>query len=247
MRIRARGLTLIEVIVAVSIFAAFAVAMLMVEASSNEAVVTTTRLADLRLRARRAMERLTAVTGQAMTNTLSSSSPQLLIGDPSALGPTGTTQQRLQFREVADTNSDGIPTVDEGRNIFILGPVSSGDPDNEVCQGVVILRSSTAGGSITECDVAKGADGVFGSVDDATSAMGVDRKPLCELLVPNIYAPRVGPMLTISLAGRVVTYTLRMNLRKRVVRSAEQTDATQAAAYELATDLVLTARVALNQ
>lgn len=242
-----RGLTLIEVIVAVAIFAVFSVSLMTVEISSNDTFVTSTRLADLRIRARRAVERLNDVTRSAVTKNLTGNVTQLLIGDPATLGPSGTAQQRLQFRDVVDTNADLIPTPDEGRNYFVLGPIASGDVDGATCAGIVLLRSSTAGGSITECFVARGVDGTFGTQDDLTSALGVDNKPLCELLVPSVYAPRTAPMLAITLSGRLVTYTMRLNVRKGNAKNASQADSTQTSAYELANDLVITTRVALNQ
>ncbi len=218
---RSRGFTLIEVVVAVGLLGLIAGGITTSFYTIQSAVDDEFTEADLLFRSRSAIDRLTRLCSTAVTT-----DARFALRDPT----TGTDPWCLEFRELNSVTA-GVANYDDKLVYHLFGPDGGATP----CSGIVIGR----GPDMTSIyDAAQGADGWLGTEDDNVTAAFVAGNPAVELLLPSVYAPQTGRMLTFVVdpasAGRMITITLRCNFRR--------TDGT----YLRAADLVLSERVSLR-
>lgn len=218
---RDSGLTLLELALTTGMVGVFLSGVFSATFGVQKAFLQGEELSELALRARNAMERVVAVSGQAVT------------GDAlySALRPsTGVDSHCLRFRLIQSIDTaTGQPIYDDNLRVYIYGPDSGTNP----CQGLIIGRGTDLAAIHS---AAAGPDGFLGTRDDNTAAVS-SGIPAVELLIPADHAPRTGDMFTVnsSPTGRLLTFTLRLN-----ARGADGN-------LILPNDLVLTERVALRQ
>ncbi|MBI4584668.1 MAG: type II secretion system protein [Planctomycetes bacterium] len=217
------GFTFIELVATFSVLSIVVGSILMALLSTQNVFLDNQALSQLNLRAQLAMDRVAALSSQALTT-------------DAEFGPlkpaTGIDSHALQFRLIDSIDPDtGEVIYNDAVQVFICGPDSGSNP----CAGLIIGRGP---GLDDIYNTGKGADGLLGTEDDNTSALfsGV---PAVELLVSSRYAPRTGEMFTVNLepapAGRLITFTLRINVRD------------SSGSLLLPNDLELRERVALRQ
>lgn len=217
------GMTLIEVMIMAATLMVLTFATVTALIGSQNAFVQSQTMSLLQLRAQIAMDRIVALSSQAVT------------GDAefSPIKPTsGVDSHGLRFRLIDSINAlSGAPVYDDDLKVYIYGPDAGTNP----AAGIIIGR----GPSLTDIHaIGAGADGLLGTVDDSTASIS-GGMPAVELLIPSTFAPQTGDMLQIDVTpaptGRLLTFTLRLNAR--------ETDGD----FVLANDLVLTSTVALRE
>ncbi len=222
---RPSGMTLIEVVIVLGALAVFMTGVLMALLGSQRAFAQNQVVSILQIRAQNAMERIIAVSRQAITQ-----DTEYELFKP----PTGINSHGLRFRLIQSVDAiTGQAVYDDVFRVFIYGP----DPGDYHSQGVVVGRGpDLATIHATGC----GPDGFLGTSDDDTSTpASAGGPPAVELLIPSTYAPQTGEMFTINAIpapdGRLLVITLRLNARELD------------GSYVLPNDLTITERVALIQ
>lgn len=217
------GMTLIEVMITIGTLMVLTFATVTALIGSQNAFVQSQTLSVLQLRAQIAMDRVVALSSQAVT------------GDAefSPLKPTsGVDSHALRFRLIDSINPvSGAPVYDDDLKVYIYGPDGGTNPS----AGIIIGR----GPSLTDIyTTGAGPDGLLGTVDDSTASIS-GGMPAVELLMPSTFAPQTGDMFQVDVTpaptGRLLTFTLRLNAR--------EADGD----FVLANDVVLTSAVSLRE
>lgn len=175
-------------------------------------------VAQLSVRAERALDQVTTMAQQAMTTD----------AEFALLDPVGTGFTTMRFR-VVDSLTGGNVNYNDDMKVFLMGPDDAG----AVCTGLIVGRDSSAAELATS---AAGTDGWLGTSDDVTSTTDGVRN--LEFLLPDTMQPQVGQMFLVestAASPRLLTFTLRVNSR-----NAD-------GGFVLAQDLVLQRRIALRQ
>lgn len=217
------GMTLVELVILIGALLVLTLATMTALIGSQNAMVQNQTVSLLQLRSQIAMDRIVALTSQAIT------------GDAefSPLRPnTGVDCHALRFRLIDFIDGvSGAPVYNDALKVYVYGPDGGTNP----CAGLIIGRGPTLTDIYT---IGAGADGLLGTVDDGTAAIS-DNIPAVELLIPSTFAPRTGDMFQIDVTpaptGRLLSFTLRLNAR--------EADGD----FVLANDLVLTTNVALRE
>jgi type II secretory pathway pseudopilin PulG len=216
---RAAGFTMIEAIFTLTMIAILLVSIMSTTIGIQDAFFQSQVVSELNLRAQRVLDRVVALSGQALT-----SDTEFGGLKPNA----GGDFHCLRFRMITaiDANT-GAPIYDDALKVYVYGADTGVTP----CSGIVIGRGPDLA---TVHANGAGADAVLGTEDDAVNTLS-NGVPVVELLVPSNFAPQNGEMFTIGISGRVLTFTIRLNAR----------DADDK--FVMPNDLVLTERVALRQ
>ena len=217
---RQSGLTLLELAVTAAVLTVIFGVAASAFVSTTNTFTESQIISQLQLRAQHAMARLSTVARQAVTS------------DP-LYGPlkpdTGVDSKVLRLRLI-QSMAGGVAVYDNATRVYICGD----DANTYPCQGVIIGRGPSLSAIY---NAGKGSDDTLGTRGDDTSTVIANGIPAVELLLPDIYAPSQGDMLTINVdpAGRLITLTLRVNVQSN------------SGSFILPQDLVLQERVALLQ
>lgn len=215
---RCSGYTMIELAFATILLGVLGAGMMQAVGGLHTAFADHQVVAQLSVRAERALDQTTTMAQQAMTT-----DSELELLDP--IGASFTT---MKFR-VVDSLTGGAVNYNDTMKVFLMGP----DPTTSVTNGLIIGR----GDSISALSsAAAGSDGWLGTNDDVTAT--VDGVRNLEFLLPTSMKPRVGSMFTITpdaTSPRLFLITLRVN------------SVDGQGNFVLAQDLVLQRRVALRQ
>lgn len=222
-RSESSGLTLVQLIIVIGALMVLTLATVTALVGSQNVFVQNQTMSRLQLRAQIAMDRIVALSSQAVT------------GDAefSPLKPnTGVDSHALRFRLIdAIDPLTGTAIYDDDLKVYVYGPDDGDNP----CAGLIIGRGPSLDAVHS---IGAGADGLLGTGDDITASIS-DGIPAVELLIPSTFAPQIGEMLQIDMEpapiGRFITFTLRLNAR----------DANDN--FVLANDVVLTTNVALRE
>ena len=218
-RVGHAGFTLIEAAFTLAILSLLIVGVMSTVIGIQGSFVEGQVVSDLSLRAQNALDRLVALTSQAVT----------IDAEYSPLKPTtGVDSHCLRFRLVESIDAAAGTTNFSNDRVYIYGPDSGSNPS----AGLVLGRGLT----LSEVHAnGSGSDGLLGTVDDSVYAATTDGNPVVEILIPNRYAPSNGEMFQIDVNGRLIEFTIRVNAR--------DLDGD----FVFAQDLVLTERVALRR
>ncbi len=217
-------MTFVEVAASLAVLLILLGSVLAATLSTQSVFIEDQLVSQLHLRTEETLDRIVALTSQALTTDTQFST---------LLPSTGVATHCLRFRLVQgiDTTT-GAVLYDDAAQVYILGPDAGAFP----CGGVIIGRGpdlSTISAS------GQGPDGVLGTTDDSVGVIVASNVPVVELLLPSTFAPQTGEMFTVDLTpapiGRLVTFTLRVNARN------------PNGGFLLENDLVLTERVSLWQ
>ena len=219
---RTAGFTLLEVVFSMvlltTLLGGIAAAFVSIQTTFDIGVSE----AQLQLRSRGAIDRLSHLASRALT---SDTTFALLPAT------SGANARGLTYRNFLAADAAGEPIYDDSLRVYLVGDADGQTP----ADGVVIARGPSLDAVWLACC---GADGSLGTADDDHSVEFVAGTPAVELLVPEWLAPATGRMLEIAKEagsdGRLLRITLRTNFL--------QADGT----YLRATDLVLEERVALK-
>lgn len=197
------GFTLLEFVLALSVLSILLAGTISVLSGVQDAFIENQILSQLRLRAQNAMERITSLTSQAITE-----DPQF----SPLKDTTGVGSHALRFQMMNGVDSSGLPVYDTNLVVYIHGPDNSTEP----CAGIIIGR----GPSLSDIyNTGKGTDNVLGTLDDDTTSGFATGIPAVELLISSQYAPQTGEMFTVDVSpapiGRLITFTIRLNAQDR--------------------------------
>ena len=219
----ASGLTLVQLMIVIGALMVLTLATVTALIGSQNVFVQNQTMSQLQLRAQNAMDRIVALTSQAVTGD----------GEFSTLKPnTGVDSHALRFRLIAAIDPVTATAIyDDDLKVYVYGPDSGTNP----CAGLIIGRGPTLNDVYA---TGAGPDGLLGTQDDRTASIsgGI---PAVELLIPSTFAPQLGDMFQIDMTpapvGRFISFTLRLNAR--------DVDGN----FVLANDVVLTTNVALRE
>lgn len=216
------GLTLLECVVTITLVSVVLGGVVYAIQGSQFAYLENELASRVTLRAQNAMDRITQLAGQALS----------IDTEFSPLFPTtGINSHCLRFR-IIESAAGGTPVYDDDLRVFIWGP-DAGPP---ACAGLVIGRGPDQAQIF---NAAAGDDDQLGTSDDVTSATLFGGVPAVEVLLTDDFAPRTGDMFAFTVSpapiGRLLTFTLRLNARRR------------GGDFVFNTDIVITERVALYQ
>lgn len=222
-RHRESGMTLVEIVITTATLLVLGLVTVTALIGSQNAFVQSQTMSLLQLRAQIAMDRIVALTSQAVT------------GDTefSPLKPTsGVDSHGLRFRLISSIDGvSGTPVYDDTLKVYVYGPDSGTSPS----AGLIVGRGPTLADIYT---TGAGLDGLLGTADDRTTAIA-SGVPAVELLIPDTFAPQTGDMFRVNVTpaptGRLLTFTLRLNAR--------EADGD----FVMTNDLVLTSTVALRE
>jgi hypothetical protein len=218
---RTRGLSLMEVMVSMGILAAMSTLIMTFEVGYTTMYAEQSTAAFVRSRVRNALVVMSADIGRATTT----AAGELATFDPGS----GVNARAIQLREMLGGNTSGSIW---GPTIIFAGPGATGDLASA---GIVRLRDDnlhTTGGLNAFRAQQVGGDNLWGTLDDDCRL--TQGKVSVMTLVPASMAPQTGSMFQVDLSGRLVTITIRANMRRGTT-------------WVLPTDLVVTERVALLQ
>jgi prepilin-type N-terminal cleavage/methylation domain-containing protein len=215
---RTRGFTVLELVITLALLSIFLFGILATVTGLQSTFVENEVVADMHLRAERAMDRIVEMAGGALTN-----DPQFAPLKPTS----GVDSHCLRFSFITSVDSVTATPVYSSNLVYIYGPDTGANPS----RGLIIGRGPSLDAIWSQ---ARGADGFLGTTDDDTSTL-VSGDPYVELLIPSNYAPQTGDMFQVDVSGRLLTVTLRLNAVGR------------AGTFILPNDLVMTERVALRQ
>lgn len=222
-RQRERGLSLLEVMFTSTLLSIFMVGIISAVSTLQLSFADNQTHSALQLRAQNTLDRLTAMTREALTGDLE-------FGGLKDAG--GGNFHGLGFRIVTSFQAGtGAPIYNDDHKVFILGPSEGTTP----CRGLIIGRGPTLTSVFNN---AAGADGLLGTYDDDRTPIS-GTLPATEFLIPPGFAPRTGDMFTVSFPDastqRLIQYTLRLNA------------ISGNGGFLFENDLVLTRTISLNQ
>ncbi len=218
---RQRGFSILEAALTLTMIVIFLSSILSTTVGLQNAFLQSQSVSDLNLRAQRALDRIVTLASQATTD-------DAQFGP---LYPTGAPDDFycLRFRLVTSIDPvTGEPVYDDNLVVYVLGDEDTGLTP---CAGLIVGRGPDMA---TIYQNGRGSDNLLGTVDDEVNTL-TNGVPVVELLVPPTFAPQTGDLFNVSVDGRLVTFTLRMNARDGRGN------------FILPNDLVLSERLALRQ